>query len=181
MRKPRKHYTAEQKRELLLRHLIDKVPVSEWCEEHGLQPTVFYRWQKKLFENGEAAFEHDGIVSGHHRVLLPGDIEALQESRLVESFGDELRADVLLAPHHGSSTSSSQLFIDRVRPSDVVFTVSRKNRWDFPDEAVISRYRAIDARLHRSDHDGAIRFYSKAGTLRVTSLRRPPQRSWRRW
>ena len=121
------------------------------------------------------------LVSGHHRVLLPGDIEALQEGRLVESFGDELRADVLLAPHHGSSTSSSQPFIDSVRPSEVVFTVSRKNRWGFPDEAVISRYRAIDARLHRSDQDGAIRFYSKAGALRVTSLRRPPQRSWRRW
>jgi len=121
------------------------------------------------------------LVSGHHRVLLPGDIEALQESRLVESFGEELRADVLLAPHHGSGTSSSQPFIDRVRPSEVVFTLSRKNRWGFPDEAVISRYRAIDARLHRSDEDGAIRFYSKAGALRVTSLRRPPRRSWRRW
>jgi competence protein ComEC len=121
------------------------------------------------------------LVNGHHRVLLPGDIEALQEGRLVESFGAELRADVLLAPHHGSGTSSSQPFIDSVRPSEVVFTVSRKNRWDFPDETVISRYRAIDARLHRSDQDGAIRFYSKAGALRVTSLRRPPQRSWRRW
>ena len=121
------------------------------------------------------------LVSGHHRVLLPGDIEALQESRLVESFGEELRADVLLAPHHGSGTSSSQAFIDRVKPSEVVFTLSRKNRWGFPDEAVISRYRAINARLHRSDQDGAIRFYSKAGALRVTSLRRPPQRSWRRW
>ena len=121
------------------------------------------------------------LVSGHHRVLLPGDIEAPQENRLVESFGDELKADVLLAPHHGSGTSSSQPFIDRVRPSEVVFTLSRNNRWGFPDEAVISRYQSIAARLHRSDQDGAIRFYSKAGALRVSSMRRPPRRSWRRW
>jgi competence protein ComEC len=86
-----------------------------------------------------------------------------------------------LAPHHGSGTSSSQPFIDRVRPSEVVFTLSRNNRWGFPDEAVISRYHSIAARLHRSDQDGAIRFYSKAGALRVSSMRKPPRRSWRRW
>ena len=52
MRKQRKHYTAAQKLALLRRHLIDKAPVSDLCEEHGLQPTVLYRWQKDLFENG---------------------------------------------------------------------------------------------------------------------------------
>jgi transposase len=42
---------------VLRRHLLDKVPVSELCEETGLRPTVFYRWQKEFFENGAAAFE----------------------------------------------------------------------------------------------------------------------------
>jgi transposase-like protein len=37
--------------------LLDKVPVSDLCEEHGLQPTVFYRWQKEFFEKGAAAFQ----------------------------------------------------------------------------------------------------------------------------
>ena len=41
---------------ILRRHLVDKVPVSELCAELGLRPTVFYRWQKELFENGAAAF-----------------------------------------------------------------------------------------------------------------------------
>jgi transposase len=41
----------------LARHLVDKVPVSELCEELGLRPTVFYRWQKELFENGAAPFQ----------------------------------------------------------------------------------------------------------------------------
>ena len=57
MRKERKHYTAEEKVAVLRRHLLDKVPVSDLCEELGLQPTVFYRWQKEFFENGTAAFQ----------------------------------------------------------------------------------------------------------------------------
>ena len=55
MRKERKHYTAEEKVAILRRHLLDKVPVSDLCEELALQPTVFYRWQKEFFENGAAA------------------------------------------------------------------------------------------------------------------------------
>src|SRR5579864_9057400 len=54
MRKERKHFTPEEKIAILRRHLVDKVPVSELCEELGLRPTVFYRWQKELFENGSA-------------------------------------------------------------------------------------------------------------------------------
>jgi transposase len=57
MRKERKHYTAEEKAAILRRHLLDKVPVSDLCEENGLQPTVFYRWQKELFENAASAFQ----------------------------------------------------------------------------------------------------------------------------
>jgi transposase len=57
MRKERKHYTGDEKVAILMRHLLDKVPVSDLCEEQGLQPTVFYRWQKEFFENGVAAFQ----------------------------------------------------------------------------------------------------------------------------
>ena len=57
MRKERKHFTPEEKVAILRRHLVDKVPVSELCEELSLRPTVFYRWQKELFENGAAAFQ----------------------------------------------------------------------------------------------------------------------------
>src|SRR5881296_2266630 len=57
MRKERKHYSTEEKVAILRRHLLDKMPVSELCEELGLRPTVFYRWQKEFFENGAAAFQ----------------------------------------------------------------------------------------------------------------------------
>jgi transposase len=56
MRKELNHYTGEEKVAILRRHLLDKVPISDLCDELGLQPTVFYRWQKEFFENGAAAF-----------------------------------------------------------------------------------------------------------------------------
>ena len=57
MKKQRKHYTPEEKVAILGRHLLEKEPISKLCDEVGLQPTVFYRWQKEFFENGAAAFE----------------------------------------------------------------------------------------------------------------------------
>ena len=55
--KKRKHYTPHEKVAILRRHFLEKVPVSDLCDELGLQPTVFYRWQKQFFENGASAFE----------------------------------------------------------------------------------------------------------------------------
>jgi len=57
VKKQRKHYTAEEKVAVLRRHLLEGAAVSALCDELGLQPTVFYRWQKEFFENGAAAFQ----------------------------------------------------------------------------------------------------------------------------
>ena len=57
MKKQRKQYAPEEKVAILRRHLLEKEPISKLCDELGLQPTVFYRWQKESFENGAAAFE----------------------------------------------------------------------------------------------------------------------------
>lgn len=53
----RRNFTPSQKVEILKLHLLEKVPVSEVCQKHHLQPTVFYRWQQQFFENGAKAFE----------------------------------------------------------------------------------------------------------------------------
>ncbi len=58
MGKQRKHYSPEQKVAILRRHLVERVPVSDLCNEFHLQPTVFYRWLKEFFENGATAFRH---------------------------------------------------------------------------------------------------------------------------
>lgn len=59
MSKHRKHYTPEEKVSVLRRHLVEKVPVSDLCQELKLQPTVFYRWLKEFFENGAVAFRRE--------------------------------------------------------------------------------------------------------------------------
>ena len=120
-------------------------------------------------------------INGEHRVLIPGDIETGKESELLLKYGTALEADVLVAPHHGSNTSSSQPFLDRVRPEHVVFTQSRNNRWGFPTNEVVSRYEAIGSRQYRSDKDGAIMLQSSGGDLTVKTMRNPVRRIWQRW
>ena len=56
MTRQRRHFTPEQKVALLREHLLDKVPVSDLCEKHGLAVNNFYHWQKQFFDNGSAAF-----------------------------------------------------------------------------------------------------------------------------
>jgi transposase len=53
----RRHFTGAQKLAILREHLIEKVPISDVCAKHELQPTLFYLWQKKLFEDGAGVFE----------------------------------------------------------------------------------------------------------------------------
>ena len=53
----RKQYNPQEKVSILRRHFIDKIPVSDLCDEYGLHPTVFYRWQKMFFDNGAVAFQ----------------------------------------------------------------------------------------------------------------------------
>jgi transposase-like protein len=57
MEQHRRHFSAEQKAAILREHLVDRVSVSDLCDRHGLKPTVFYRWQKDLFESLPAFFE----------------------------------------------------------------------------------------------------------------------------
>ena len=60
----RRKFSSQDKVRILRRHLVDKVPVSDLCDEHGLHPTLFYRWQKDFFENGAAAFERKNDAKG---------------------------------------------------------------------------------------------------------------------
>ena len=56
-KKTRKRFTAQEKVAILRLHLLEHAPVSDLCDQHGIHPTMFYRWQKEFFENAAAAFE----------------------------------------------------------------------------------------------------------------------------
>jgi competence protein ComEC len=90
-------------------------------------------------------------------VLLAGDIEKKVEARLVREVPDELEADVLIAPHHGSNTSSTTRFIEAVSPRSVIFAAGYRNRYHFPTRKVVERYLAQGARMHTTGLSGAIR------------------------
>ena len=62
-RQKRRRFSADEKLNAVRRHLIDKVPISDLCDELGLQPTQIYQWQKQLFDNGGGAFDKPGQKS----------------------------------------------------------------------------------------------------------------------
>ena len=78
MTKQRKHYSGEEKVSILRRHLLDHVAVSDLCDELGLAPTVFYRWQKEFFEHGAAAFERKSKRQKKQEGRQARKVEALE-------------------------------------------------------------------------------------------------------
>jgi len=82
MSESRKHFTPQEKVAALRRHLLDKVPVSDLCQEMGTNPTVFYRWQQEFFQNGAAAFEPPADRRQQHRQRQYEDRIATLETKL---------------------------------------------------------------------------------------------------
>jgi competence protein ComEC len=130
-------------------------------------------------------FEHDNerscvlrISSAQHSVLLTADIEQLSETRLLKLHARELPATLLVVPHHGSKSSSSQAFVDAVHPRYAVFTAGYLNRFGHPKAEIAERYRAAGSELLRSDEDGAISIEMDAQDFRVESYRKTHARYW---
>lgn len=117
------------------------------------------------------------ISNGHRTVLLAGDIEAAQELALVDAMPDKLRADVLLAPHHGSGTSSTRAFLQAVRPELALFQVGYHNRYHHPKLTVWQRYADFGIRRLRSDWSGAVSL-QVGEQVSVEETRQAQQRYW---
>jgi len=110
-------------------------------------------------------------------ILLPGDIERDAERHLVDSAAP-LAADVVVAPHHGSSTSSTSRFVRAVRPAWVLYPVGHDNQWDFPHREVIERWRP--AGRARTDCGGAlhVRIEPGSGVTAPRAWRHLQSRPW---
>lgn len=78
MPKQRRNFSGTEKMAILREHLIEKVPISEVCDKHGLPPTMFYQWQKKLFEDGAAVFEQPRRQSSRQQAAEVRKIEWLE-------------------------------------------------------------------------------------------------------
>jgi competence protein ComEC len=117
------------------------------------------------------------ITANGKSILLAGDIEAAQEAQLLERDAGRLQADVLLAPHHGSGTSSTQAFLMAVRPHAAVFQVGYRNRYQHPKKEIYDRYASLQIQRLRTDQTGAITIdFGEA--LQISAYRETHARYW---
>lgn len=116
-------------------------------------------------------------------LLLTADIEDDSEAELVEQFGNGLKADVLLVPHHGSKTSSTDAFLDAVRPELALVAAGYRNRFRHPHPDVLERYVRRGVAVARTDQGGAQRVVLPAAmtgeSAQASSFREQHKRYWR--
>ncbi|MBU3001767.1 DNA internalization-related competence protein ComEC/Rec2 [Paraglaciecola arctica] len=105
------------------------------------------------------------VSDNFHSVLLPGDIDTGIEKQLVNMFPKQLQSDILLAPHHGSNTSSSSEFIGTVGAEYVIFSQGFMNRWRFPRQEVVNRYKvSAEPRLFSTSQSGQVSFFIESNS-----------------
>ena len=107
---------------------------------------------------------------GRRAFLLPGDITEISETRLVDSAVD-LKSDVLIVPHHGSSRSSSFPFLEKVRPQLAVISCGFENVFRFPHPETLRRLERLQSRVYRTDRDGAVTIVTDGNDLRSSVFR----------
>ncbi|HSD96956.1 MAG TPA: DNA internalization-related competence protein ComEC/Rec2 [Sulfuricaulis sp.] len=131
---------------------------------------------------GSSRANNDSCVLQVHsrfgNVLLPADIEAQAERQLIERWGGQLRSQVLVAPHHGSKTSSTPEFIDAVGPRYVLLPAGYRSRYHHPNMAVVQRYAERGIAMRDSPASGALEFRLRATGLEAMAYREQHRRYW---
>jgi len=121
------------------------------------------------------------VLSVNYRgqnILLAGDIEKAAERRLLKS--GLAQHDFVVAPHHGSKTSSTSEFVQRVNPAHVIFSTGYANQWNFPRPEVVYRYQSQGSKIWITHRDGAISIYAdKNRQLQISALRHEDPYFWR--
>jgi len=111
--------------------------------------------------------------------MLPADVERAGESALLRDHRRELSADVLIAPHHGSRTSSTPAFVDAVAPHLAIFAVGYRNRFGHPHPAIVAVYRQRGVRMVRTDAAGAVLVKMTAAGIDSQNWREVERHYWR--
>jgi competence protein ComEC len=110
------------------------------------------------------------LTYGEVGILLPADISEPTEKRLIRQ-GIRLRSDVLFVPHHGGLTSSTEAFLEKVRPRIAIVSCGKDNVFRLPHPDVLGRYHARKIRVMRTDRDGAVTVSTDGHDLRIHSAR----------
>lgn len=141
---------------------------------HGVEIDILYPLDDFLEKKGTEKWRNTNnnsmvirVSLGSISFLFPGDIMAEAEKELIDIFQTKLASTVLLAPHHGSKSSSSALFLDRVAPQIVAISSGWKNSFKFPHPEVLQQYRQRGYQIFRTDTCGAITFITDGENLLV--------------
>ncbi|MFW5431724.1 MAG: DNA internalization-related competence protein ComEC/Rec2 [Methylophilaceae bacterium] len=119
------------------------------------------------------------VTSRYGSILLTGDVEKESEQLLLKTHKYKLASDVIVAPHHGSKTSSTESFIKAVNAKHVIFTVGYLNRFKHPKSTIIARFASRGSQDYRSDHHGAITLdFMRDNTLKVSAERIVNKKYW---
>lgn len=113
-------------------------------------------------------------------LLLSADIEKRAEKHLVQEYAQKLESRYLVVPHHGSKTSSSQPFLDAVKPEYALIPVGFRNRYRMPHSTVLERYNAMGIKVLKTSKSGAItvRFDEKNTSHEPLEYRKKVQKYW---
>ena len=115
------------------------------------------------------------VSFGSISFLLPGDIEVNAERELSAIHGEKLKSMVLLAPHHGSKTSSSDVFVQSVKPQYVVISSGFKNRFNHPHPSVVSKYKNKGCNVLCTAEHGAVVISTDGQTLDISTFKKEAQ------
>ncbi|NIY91587.1 DNA internalization-related competence protein ComEC/Rec2 [Vibrio diazotrophicus] len=114
-----------------------------------------------------------------HSVLLSGDVTAVGEWLLARDNAI-LQSDVMIVPHHGSKTSSTVAFIERVSPKLAIASLDKTNRWNLPNPEIVKRYTSLGAEWYDTGESGQITLRYRAESRHLTTLRRHGLIPWYR-
>lgn len=145
----------------------------------GVQFTMLYPAESMLGLGNDSSCVLR-IDAGMHSILLTGDIEKAAEKYLVQQAANQLKADILIAPHHGSKTSALKEFVSAVAPKYVVYATGYRNRYHFPHQIVIKTYSDNGVQQINSADTGAVEFTlsAKQALVQPKFYRQDHMRYW---
>lgn len=111
-------------------------------------------------------------------VLLTGDIEASAETWLIDHYADYLQADILIAPHHGSKSSSSRGFLEQVAPQAILISAGYRNKYRHPNRDVLAAYKKLHVQYLNTANEGALELLFQENEAEIISYRQQQSRYW---
>ena len=118
------------------------------------------------------------VSSSHGSVMLTGDIEEPAEEWLINNMATQLGSDVLIAPHHGSKTSSTISFLKLVKPKIIIIPAGYKNRFSFPHQEVLERYEEMEIPWINTADKGALEVEFESDSFNIKSARDEQGKYW---